>query len=235
MNCGIVSALNCAFFRNAGMRSRYIQLGDHTVSEASWDDGETWHLFDSSMSVYCFNHEGAVASCEEIKSSAGCELSGGREEPGHFYLYHYAPPCGTHPKGWRYCSDDPVGYERTLEDGASSYTDGFSVQGFSRYAQYGRRYILNLRPCERYTRHYEPLDDAAKGGDLKADDPDYYRPLGGKDPDDQHGLNNIRGNGVWVFSPELSGRDARLLAYDESGVEWRASPPYVRPSRPGPR
>ena len=233
MNCGIISAINCASFENAGMRSRYIELGDHTVSEASWDEGRTWHLFDSSMSVYCFNHEGTVASSEEIKSSAGCELSGGIEEPGHYYLYHYAPECGTHPNGWRSCSDRPVGYGRTLEKGASSYTDGFSVQSFSQYAQYGRRYILNLRPYERYTRWYEPLDNSAKGGDVKADDPDYYRPLEGKDPDDQHGLNNIRGNGVWVFSPELSGRDARALAYDDWGVRWTASPPYVRPSRPG--
>ncbi|GAH45397.1 unnamed protein product, partial [marine sediment metagenome] len=59
------------------------------------------------------------------------------------------------------------------------------------------------------------------------------RPLRGKDPDDSHGLNNIRGNGVWVFSPELSGRDARSLAYDESGVGWVATPPHVRPSAPG--
>ena len=67
MNCGVVSALNIASFLQLGYRARYIQLGDHTVSEVSWDDGKSWHLLDSSMSFFCFNHDGIIASCEEIK------------------------------------------------------------------------------------------------------------------------------------------------------------------------
>lgn len=86
MNCGIISSLNLASFLQLGYRGRYIQLGDHTVSEVSWDDGRSWHLFDSSMSIFCFNHAGLVASCEEFQQSHACELSAGRSEPGHFYL-----------------------------------------------------------------------------------------------------------------------------------------------------
>ena len=39
MNCGIISSLNVSSWVNLGYRARYIQLGDHTVSEVSWDDG----------------------------------------------------------------------------------------------------------------------------------------------------------------------------------------------------
>lgn len=49
MNCGIISLLNIACWQQLGYQTRYIQLGDHTVSEVSWDQGRTWHLFDSSM------------------------------------------------------------------------------------------------------------------------------------------------------------------------------------------
>ena len=49
-NCGIISGINDAFWLRMGWKARYVQLGDHTVSECSWDGGKTWHMFDSSMS-----------------------------------------------------------------------------------------------------------------------------------------------------------------------------------------
>ncbi len=52
MNCGVISALNISSFLQLGYQARYVQLGDHTVSEVSWDGGQSWHLFDSSMSFY---------------------------------------------------------------------------------------------------------------------------------------------------------------------------------------
>jgi len=160
MNCGVISALNVACFQRLGYRGRYVQLGDHTVSEVSWDKGRTWHLLDSSMSFFCFNHDGQVASCREIQESHACELSGGKSEPGHYYLYHGAPQCTSHtgPDGWRCAADKPVGYSRTLINGASSYTDGFSPAKYTQHGRYGHRYILNLRDCESYTRHWRPLD-----------------------------------------------------------------------------
>ena len=219
MNCGVVAALNIACFLQLGYRARYIQLGDHTVSEVSWDDGRTWHLFDSSMSFFCYNHSGAVASCQEIKEAHACELSGGKAEPGHYYFYHGAPQCVSHlgPGGWRFASDQPVLYKRTLANGAESYTTGFSVAKYTQYGRYGRRYILNVRPGESYTRYWKPLDRLLKVPEERK--PDYYRPLRGKDPDDQHGLNNIRGNGLWVFEPDL-GNPA--LFHDSAGVATSA-------------
>jgi len=239
MNCGVVSALNIACWLRLGYKARYIQLGDHTVSEVSWDGGAHWHLFDSSMSIFCFNHEGGVASCEEIKEAHACPLSGGKKEPGHFYYYHYWPPCATHsgPTGWRCAADNPVGYERTLFNGASSYTSGYTVSRYCQYGRFGRRYILNLRPYEAYTRYWKPLDDLRNDGDPSTNDPDFFRPLpNGSDPDDQHGLNDLRGNGVWRFEPDLASPLCADLLFDSEGI--RVGPteglrPALRPEKAG--
>lgn len=242
MNCGVISSLNIACWRQLGFKGRYIQLGDHTVSEASWDDGKTWHLFDSSMSFYGFNHEGQVASCDEIRSAAACELSGGKSEPGHFYFYHYAPAVGTHPGpgGWRCASDNPVAYNRTLANGADSYTDagGFSVDKYCQVARTGHRYTLNLRPYEAYTRYWKPLDRLPK------DDPDAspaelstFRPYpNGTHPDGKEGLNNVRGSGRWRFKPDLAAKDCRRIFYDDSGVALKAEDgvgPNLHPAAAG--
>ncbi len=234
MNCGVVSALNIASFLQLGYRARYIQLGDHTVSEVSWDDGKSWHLLDSSMSFFCFNHDGVIASCEEIKEAHACALSGGKSEPGHYYYYHGAPQCRSHlgPDAWRCAGDQPVAYRRTLHNGASSYTDGYSVSQYTQYGRSGRRYILNLLPGQSYTRYFRPLDrDNPDVTD--ADRPDYYRPLRDGDPNDQHGLNNIRGNGVWIFEPALAQADCRNVFYDDQGLATRGqsgSGPSLHPT-----
>jgi len=238
MNCGIISSLNICSWLQLGYRARYVQLGDHTVSEVSWDGGKTWHLFDSSMSFFCYNHDGQVAGCQEIKEAHACELSGGKAEPGHYYYYHGAPQCVSHPgpTGWRTAADNPVGYARTLDAGASSYTDGFSADQYCQNARWGHRCVLNVRPCESYTRYWRPLDNARKGGDTAADDPDYFRPLAnGSDPDDQHGLNNIRASGVWVFEPDLADRDCRKLFYDSAAVASSAGTggPNIHPAEAG--
>jgi hypothetical protein len=224
MNCGIISLLNIACWRQLGYQGRYVQLGDHTVSEVSWDDGKTWHLFDSSMSIYCVNHDGQVASCEEIKETHACELSGSKSEPGHYYLYHYAPACGTHPgpSGWRCAADQPVAFNRTLGEGASSYTDGYDVDRYCQYAHFGHRYVLNLRPYECYTRYWTPLNrdrqSTESDGDLS-----YFRPMpNGSDPDGENGENHIRGNGRWLFEPNLAAGECRSVFYEDRGVTLRS-------------
>jgi hypothetical protein len=178
-------------------------------------------MFDSSMSFFCYNDAGEVASCEEIKAGHAGEFSNGRSEPGYYYYYHGAPQCITHRgrDGWRSCSDNPVDYDRTLANGAASYTDGFSVDRYTLHARYGRRYILNLAPGQSYTRHWRPMsavDSDLAGGD---NDRDYYRPLKGKDPDTQHDLHNIRGNGVWLFEPDLRSADCANALFDCDGIE----------------
>ncbi|MBE0535757.1 MAG: hypothetical protein IH624_08815 [Phycisphaerae bacterium] len=237
MNCGVISGLNIASFLRLGYLGRYIQLGDHTVSEVSWDDGATWHLFDSSMSFFCYNDKGVVASCEEIKSAQAGPFSGGASVPGYYYLYQGAPQCITHrgPDGWRVCSDNPVGYDRTLANGADSYTDGYSVDKYTLHARWGRRYVLNLLPHQSYTRYFRPLgpeDGEGIGGATE----DYYRPVAGKDPDAHHDLHNVRANGVWVFEPDLAAGDCRNAFYDARGVETIAecgAGPAIHPAEAG--
>ena len=66
-----------------------------------------------------------------------------------------------------------------------------------------------------------------------ADDRDYYRPLKGKDPDTHHDLHNIRGNGVWVFKPDLNSTDCRNLLFDYDGIEIppeRSPAPAIHPA-----
>jgi hypothetical protein len=250
MNCGIISALNMVSWLKLGYQARYVQLGDHTVSEVSWDGedpnrekrrlgtrGTTWHMFDSSMSFFCYDDKGLVAGCDQIKAPHEGKFSGGVSEPGYYYYYNGAPQCISHrgKDGWRCCSDNPVAYRRTLSNGAASYTDGFSVDKYTLHARYGHRYILNLLPGQSYTRYWKPLDDtdyvpAGKDGR------NYYRPLDGKDPDEQHDLHNIRGNGVWLFQPDLRNPDCRKLFYDADNVEMGTKSdagPGLHPRRNG--
>jgi len=234
LNCGIISALNICSWVELRYQARYVQLGDHTVSQVSWDGGQSWHMFDSSMSFFCYNHAGQVASCEEIREAHGCALSGGKVEPGHYYFYHAAPQCVSHlgPTGWRSASDNPVEFNRLLSEGASSYTDGLSVDRGCQFARYGHRYVLNIRPYESYTRYWTPADDSHL--DARKKDPDYFRPLpNGLDPDGQKGLSNVRSNGRWVFQPNLSDPGCERLFYDSSTTRLSASSPKLAPSEPG--
>ena len=213
-NCGIVSGLNDTMWLRMGWKARYVQLGDHTVCECSWDNGASWHMFDASMSIHVFNDRGQVASTTEI------------EKNPRFYLENYAPECATNPNGWRSACDRPVAYDRTLANGVDSFKAPNSLQDGNLYSQWGRRYVLNLRPFEHYTRHFDNLDPAAPSN------PRHFRPVrGNQDVEGQHGHGNIRGNGVWRFAPDLRHPRARELAHSESGATWDAR--GVRPAKPG--
>jgi len=203
-NCGIVSGVNNALWLNMGWKAHYVQLGDHTVCECSWDGGKTWHMFDSSMSFYCFNDKGDVASVREI------------EKNPRFYLENFAPECATNPVrdpsdqgGWRCASDGPARYQRTLANGYDSFKPPNDVTDGNLYAQWGRRYVLNLRPSEQYTRYFQPLEG---GG------PRTFRPVRGNQDVDANKC--IRASGVWRYAPDLRNPAARELVYCESAVKW---------------
>jgi RNA polymerase sigma factor (sigma-70 family) len=199
--CGIISGIDNALWLNLGWKAHYVQLGDHTVCECSWDGGKTWHMFDNSMSFYCFNDRGEVAGTREI------------EKNPRFYLENFAPECGTNPvkglqdhQGWRSACDHPVEFNRSLANGVDSFLSPNDVIDDHLAVRWGRTYAITLRPGDTYTRHFRNLD-AAKP------DPRYYRPLRGKDPDQ----GGHRANGVWVYSPDLQSRPA---VHAESGVSW---------------
>ncbi len=203
-NCGIISGVNDALWLRMGWKARYVQLGDHTVSECSWDGGKSWHMFDSSMSFYCFNDKGQVASVREI------------EQNPRFYLEHFAPECATNPvrgpddhRGWRCASDHPVEYQRTLANGYDSFKPLNDLQEGNLLAQWGHRYVLNLRPHEHYTRYFHPL----QGGGLRT-----FRPVRANQDVDSNGC--IRANGLWLYAPDLRDPATRALIYSESGLTW---------------
>ena len=157
-NCGIVSGVNNALWLKMGWKAHYVQLGDHTVCECSWDGGKTWHMFDASMSFYCFNEKGEVASVREIENNP------------RFYL-ETSPPSAARIRSRASTTTAAGGAPRTCPCNTSgrwptasirsrrpnSVTDG------NLYAQWGRRYVLNLRPGEHYTRYFRPLDGGGPG------------------------------------------------------------------------
>lgn len=203
-NCGIISGVNNAFWIKMGWKAHYVQLGDHTVCECSWDDGQTWHMFDASMSFYCFNDRGEVASVREIENNP------------RFYLENFAPECGTNPlrdihdhRGWRCASDRPVENQRTLANGFDSFRPPNDITAGNLYAQWGFHYVLNLRPGEHYTRYFQPLE---AGG------PGTFRPVRGTQDVDSNQV--IRANGVWRYHPDLRNPATRDLVYSDSGVTW---------------
>lgn len=208
-NCGIVSGLNNSFFLNMGWQAHYVQLGDHTVCETSWDGGKTWHMFDASMSFYCFNDAGQVASVNEIA-----------ENP-RFYLENFGPGVGTNPvkgvddhQGWRRGSDRPVHYRRTLANGYDSFKLPNSISDYGLHAQWGHRFAIDLRPDESYTRFFQRRD-------AEAPSDRFYRPLkNGTDVESQHGHRGIRATGQWQYAPDLRDPHAKDSVYQAEAVAW---------------
>jgi hypothetical protein len=204
--CAIISGIDNSLWMNLGWRAHYVQLGDHTVCECSWDEGKTWHMFDNSTSVFCFNEKNEVASVREI------------EKNPLLYLRNVPAECGTNPvkdlkdhQGWRWGADHPVENQRTLANGVDSFLPPNEIHEDHLATRWGRRFVLNLRPGENYTRNFNNLDTAKS-------DPRYYRPLRGKDVDAKS--KNIRANGVWHYAPDLRDPATRAQIYSDAGVSW---------------
>jgi len=234
--CGYVAGYYTSFVDALGgdWRHRYVELGDHTVAEASWDGGADWHMFDTSMVIYALRPDGGVASCADIQAPGSSALSlalgATGPEPGHDYLYFAAPECMTNPVdpahagdltypwGYRKACDNPVDNQRTLRNGADSYISGFQVQDWYTHVRHGWRYRLHLRPGDRYTRYWERLGDTE----------DFYRPAGPNDPHDTTPVGDFHGTGVWSHEPDLAHVDYRLSIHDEEDVV------HVSETGPGP-
>ncbi|MBU1073706.1 hypothetical protein KKG45_10710, partial [bacterium] len=234
--CGYVAGYYTSFVDAMGgaWRHRYVELGDHTVAEVSWDGGADWHMFDTSMVIYALQPDGLVASCADIQAAHSSPLSlalgAAGPEPGSYYLYHAAPECMTNPVdparagdlsypwGYRKACDKPVDYVRTLRNGADSYISGFVVQDWFTHVRHGWRYRLHLRPGDEYTRYWQRLGDSE----------DFYRPAGTSDPHATSPVGDFHGTGVWHHEPDLTSVDYRLSIHDEAGVV------HVSETGPGP-
>lgn len=228
--CGYMAAFLTAYVDVMGgdWRHRYVELGDHTVAEVSWDAGATWHMFDASMVAYARRHDGTIASCADLAEATSCELSELWGDPGaeagHHYLYHLAPECMTnppdptqaanlgYPSGYRKASDNPVVFSRTLRNGADSYTSGFDVQEAFTHVRRGWRNRLHLHPGHTYTRYWQPLGSGPQYARLTSQ---------GNDPNDSFYPANIRSNGRWEIAPDLGAADVRGGWHDLTGLVHR--------------
>ncbi len=201
--CGIISGIDNSLWLNLGWKARYVQLGDHTVCECSWDGGKTWHMFDNSMSAFCYNDKGEIAGTREI------------EKNPRYYLENFAPEAGTNPvkglndhQGWRVGTEHPVQFQRSIANGMDSFLAPNDVLEDHLATRWGKTYAITLRPNETYTRHFRSLDSGKP-------DPRYYRPLRGKDPEGD--FHSIRSNGVWKYSPDLKD-SANVFKVDAANV-----------------
>lgn len=242
-NCGYFAAFLTAFVDAKGgdWRHRYLELGDHTVAEVSWDAGATWHMFDASMVVYVRRHDGAIAAAADITASDSCDLSAFWGDPtaeaGHLYLYHAAPECMTnppdptqaadlsYPSGYRKATGNPVPFARTLRNGADSYRSIHEIQEAFTHVRRGWRNRLHLHPGHSYTRYWEPLGLGAEYARLNTRD---------EDPNDSYFATRIRSNGRWEIAPEFISADPGGGWHELSGLVHRdqdgGTGPALRPA-----
>lgn len=209
--CSTISGMNVAIWTYMGYPAKYYDIGAHTVPEVFY--GGRWHHYDNSLSViYTLCDGKSIAGIEDVGATRGCEVSGGKEEPGHVAIYHSLN--GTGVDGFLEGAD-------TMRDLRHIGRDCFAP-GVLKYRYYfndaerGHRYILNLRDGETYTRHYARLDKPTDAGDGKSgfkSDPAYFVPNGKnkdgslRDPESANPRYRIRSNGVRTHVPAKPAED----------------------------
>jgi hypothetical protein len=224
--CSTISGINTATWDFMGLPTRYWEIGLHTVCEVKYDN--RWHLYDNSLSaMYTLCDGKTIAGVEDVGAEGACELSGGKVEQGHIAKYHCLN--STSPNGFLEGSD----WIRSLDAEANSFNPkNLKEQYFYKCAEYGHRYVLNLRPGETYTRYYHRLDaDSSHGANpVKAGkkegfvhDPAFYVPIannkGGYDPEASNPRYHIRGNGIRTWTPPLTKDSLSTVAYNMTNVQ----------------
>jgi len=197
--CEHISAINCGLWEAWGKPGRLVDLPGHVVSEIFYDNA--WHLFDHDFSNYFINEAGQVASAAELGAS---RIHGNVEDlkPGEYYIFDHCRDASA-PRGHIFQGPD----SRRLIDVARDWYPGPqhvkprpAIVG----SQAGHRYVLGVRPNERYTRHWRPLGSGASYARLFAN---------GKDPGGEGSpLHNSRSNGLWVWEPDLSDRRTLFMS-----------------------
>ena len=94
--CSTVAGINSGIWHHMGLQVKYWDIVNHTVPECFYDG--RWHMYDDSMSaIYTLCDGTTVAGVEDLGKTVGCAASGGKEERGHYILYHC--PTATSPNG----------------------------------------------------------------------------------------------------------------------------------------
>lgn len=183
--CSTISGINCSIWDAMGLKARYWDISNHTVSEVEY--GGAWHMYDDSMSaLYTLCDGRTIAGVADIGKEGACAASGGQAGRGHIARYHCL--TATSPLGFLTGADTP----RSLEEESRCFsTNALKYRYYYYDWDRGHRHILNLRDGEAYTRHYRSLGAT----------PDFYVPNGGKDPEAANARYRIRGNGVRTYAP----------------------------------
>ncbi len=216
MMCSTIAGTNCAIWHNMGMDVRFWDISLHTVSECFYD--ERWHIYDNSMSaLYTLCDGVTIAGVEDVGKEGACAASGGKVEPGHIAKYHCLN--ATSNNGFLTGADCP-------RDLAQEYRcfnpKGLKHRYYFHNWDWGHRYILNLRSGEAYTRYYRSLGE----------EPEYYVPNCGKDPEAANTRYRIRGNGVWIFEPDLTADGLKRCVHHAANMQ-AASAGGLQPATPG--
>jgi hypothetical protein len=151
--CSTISGINQSIWEQMGLKHRYWDISNHTVSEVFYDG--RWHMYDNSLSaLYTLCDGKTLAGVEDIGKEGACEKSGGKREPGHIAKYHCL--TSTSPNGFLTGADTA----RSLDEEYHCFNpNGLKLRTYFYDWDNGHRYILNLRPDETYTRLFEPLGD----------------------------------------------------------------------------
>ena len=221
--CSTVSGVNCSTWDFMGMASKYYEIGLHTVCEVLYD--ERYHLYDSSLSaIYTLCDGKTIAGVEDVGAEGACEASGGKVELGHIAKYHCL--TATSVDGFLTGCD----CSRTVASEAKSFNPKVvKHQYFYKCAEYGHRYILNLREGEVYSRYYHRLDADSPNAVQQSDkpnaqnfraDPAYFVPreFPGKDLESANPRYRIRGNGLRTWAPPLTAGALAKVAYSIAGA-----------------
>jgi len=193
--CSTISGVNCGIWHSLGLKPRFYDISNHTVSEVFYDD--RWHVYDNSLSaLYTLCDGVTLAAVDDVGKAGACEASGGREEPGHIARYHCL--TATSPCGFLTGAD----CARSLDEEYRCFNpNGLKPRKYYFNWDLGHRYVMNLREREVYTRTYRSLGK----------EPRFYVPNHGKDPEEVNPRYRIRGNGAWKYSPALNADFARVL------------------------
>ena len=212
--CSTVAGINYAIWDAMGYPVKFWDISNHTVSEVFY--GGRWHIYDNSMSaIYTLCDGVTIAGVEDAGKEPACALSNNLAEPGHIAKYHCLTSNSV--KGFLTGTD----CSRDLEQEYRGFNpNGLKYRNYYNNWDKGHRYILNLREHETYTRHYQSLGDSSH----------FYVPNNGKDPEAVNRRYKIRGNGVWMYPPELTEEGLKDI-YDISGCRT-IKPSGIIPEEP---
>lgn len=85
--CSTISGINQAVWEEMGLKHRYWDIANHTVSEVYYNG--RWHMYDNSMSaLYTLCDGKTLAGVEDIGKAGACAATGDRMQPGHVARTH---------------------------------------------------------------------------------------------------------------------------------------------------